>query len=68
MDGNGSSSASVGHGLNAEPGMIIIKVVRRLIGTHNGAVDANGRYQVYLNKPMLKLILVLISLAVAQCH
>ena len=54
--GNGSSSASVGHGLNAEPGMIIIKCRSSATDWHTyvRAVDANGRYQVYLNKTNAK--------------
>jgi hypothetical protein len=54
--GNGSSSASVGHGLSAAPDLVIIKCRGSATDWHTyaRAVDANGRYQVYLNKTNAK--------------
>ena len=50
--GNGSSSASVGHGLSAAPDIVAIKCRSSTTDWHTyvRAIDANGRYQVYLNK------------------
>jgi hypothetical protein len=49
--GNGNDNASVVHGLNSEPGIVIIKNRSTATSWHTyvRSLDPNGRYQLYFN-------------------